>query len=363
MQNLISLNSLQGEAFGLLGKADGYKVLKCPTCEEIFAVRIDVENMKCPHCSHQSIKTQNCDYSSAIFKHDEKYRKLMDAKKISLIAFLILLVLAVVCVDSGAMSFITGLLSSIALISWLGFIGAVANCRAPQIFRQEVDAAMNRNISFAINEAKEKEYRKDSGNLANRPKEVVSTFSGHSFYVYKENDNLIFFPVINNFMNSDVIIKSEKEVVPIKLIDFFEQGGDIRHEMQISGGNSGVGGAALGYWLAGPLGAALMANPTEIQSQDVAHDERCIRIQYTKGGRTTQLLFPLENYAVFKMLIPEKERAQKVENVKGTTAPNISTSDNDVFATLKKLSELKEQGILTEDEFNKKKEELLKNIK
>ena len=118
MQNLISLNSLQGEAFGLLGKADGYKVLKCPTCEEIFAVRIDVENMRCPHCSHQSIKTQNCDYSSAIFKHDEKYRKLMDAKKISLIAFLILLVLAVVCVDSGAMSFITGLLSSIALISY-----------------------------------------------------------------------------------------------------------------------------------------------------------------------------------------------------------------------------------------------------
>ena len=51
-------------------------------------------------------------------------------------------------------------------------------------------------------------------------------------------------------------------------------------------------------------------------------------------------------------------------NLQGSSTNNNAIQDNDkVFEDLKKLGELKAAGILTEDEFNEKKKELLSKIK
>ncbi|MCD6512828.1 MAG: SHOCT domain-containing protein [Thermoplasmata archaeon] len=45
-----------------------------------------------------------------------------------------------------------------------------------------------------------------------------------------------------------------------------------------------------------------------------------------------------------------------------TEKKNTDYKDDDIIIKLEKLKELKDKGILTEEEFNKKKEELLKRI-
>lgn len=358
LEKFPSANTLEGEAFGYLGASKGYKVLKCPECGRIFAVT-EQDARRCPRCSHSSSKVQTYNYDDSVAKYSCTYQKLHEMQMALLILFLASLVIAAIVADEGGMlSLITGGLSSIGLIGWILFWGVLKSSDRPEQFRQRAMDILQQDIASAINEVKEKEYQVKTKELTNeQKKEVISTFSGYSFYVYKEQDNLVFFPIIDTFSNYGAgVIQSQKEIVPIRNIDFFEQSGSIRHETKVSGGNSGVGGAALGYWLAGPLGAALMANPTEVHSEEIKHDERNVSIQYTKDGRTTQLAFPLENYAVFKTLIPEKEKCVRTETV------NTANEETDVFDVLGKLSKLKEQGILTEDEFRQKKAELLKKM-
>ena len=167
------------------------------------------------------------------------------------------------------------------------------------------------------------------------------------------------------------IVWNKVKTIPICKIDYFTLTGEVSYSTKVSGGNSGIGGAAVGYALGGSLGAALLANPTEIKSEEIRHDERRVYLQYSKDNKTYSLNFMPSELASIRELIPEKEygknpmtQIQKDESAR--TTPKENTENKvpfDVFNTLKKLSELKEQGVLTEDEFGKKKEELLKNIK
>ena len=145
--------------------------------------------------------------------------------------------------------------------------------------------------------------------------------------------------------------------------------GEVSYSTKVSGGNSGIGGAAVGYALGGSLGAALLANPTEIKSEEIKHDERRVYLQYSKDTKTYSLNFMPSELASIRELIPEKEyganSAHQPQRVKpAVTSPKETLeSKTDVFGILEKLSELKDQGVLTEDEFCKKKEELLKSIR
>ena len=117
------------------------------------------------------------------------------------------------------------------------------------------------------------------------------------------------------------------------------------------------------------MGAALLANPTEIKSEEIKHDERRVYLQYSKDNKTYSLNFMPSELASIRELIPEKEYganfAHQPQRVKpAVTSPKETPeSKTDVFGILEKLSELKDQGVLTEDEFCKKKEELLKSIR
>lgn len=167
------------------------------------------------------------------------------------------------------------------------------------------------------------------------------------------------------------IVWNKVKVIPICRIDYFMLTGEVSYSTKVSGGNSGIGGAAVGYALGGSLGAALLANPTEIKSEEIKHDERRVYLQYSKDNKTYSLNFMPSELASIRELIPEKEYGKnpipQIKKMEATrTTPRENTENkvpSDVFDTIKKLSELKEQGILTEDEFNKKKGELLNNIK
>ena len=108
LEKFPSANTLEGEAFGYLGASKGYKVLKCPECEKIFAVT-EQDARRCPRCSHSSSKVQTYNYDDSVAKYSCTYQKLHELQMALLILFLASLVIAAIVADVGGMlSLITG---------------------------------------------------------------------------------------------------------------------------------------------------------------------------------------------------------------------------------------------------------------
>ena len=105
----------------------------------------------------------------------------------------------------------------------------------------------------------------------------------------------------------DALWNQKVKTIPRRNIDYFMLTGDVRYETKISGGNSGIQGAAVGYALGGATGAAVLANPTEVKSEEIAHDERRVYMQYTNNEKTYEMNFQPEEHATLRALIPEKE--------------------------------------------------------
>ena len=72
-------------------------------------------------------------------------------------------------------------------------------------------------------------------------------------------------------------------------------------------------------------------------------------------------MFYQQTYEQFKKLMPNKEIRGDINNITQTLNNNINNNQN-VYVELEKLSTLKDKGILTEEEFNRKKSELLSRI-
>lgn len=63
------------------------------------------------------------------------------------------------------------------------------------------------------------------------------------------------------------------------------------------------------------------------------------------------------------MLLPRERKTHKLTGLFTKKATNTEEkTDEDVFKTLNKLSKLKERGVITEEEFNAKKKELLSRL-
>lgn len=91
-------------------------------------------------------------------------------------------------------------------------------------------------------------------------------------------------------------------------------------------------------------------------------------IQYNTGFMSAQIkIFASGNTAEFKMYTKKRVK-EFVDNVNSKLNPtdasktNDSEQKDDFASKLEKLAKLKEQGILTENEFNEQKTKLLANI-
>lgn len=95
--------------------------------------------------------------------------------------------------------------------------------------------------------------------------------------------------------------------------------------------------------------------------------EKISSVQYeTKWSFGTLSIFSLGNKAVFDQMNQERGKviADFIHSKQFTskdTEPTITKGD-DVFVKLEKLGKLKEQGIVTEEEFQEKKRQLLSQI-
>ena len=149
--------------------------------------------------------------------------------------------------------------------------------------------------------------------------------------------------------------KLEKEwtmiSVPLDKIKHFKIVGSIGYSSNVRGG----GGAIVGSRVM--TAAYINGVKTDIQK----HDDRNVEFFYEdESGKTVSLLFGPSAYDCLMKLIPEKafdavvSNAPQSEEVAQPTAP-ASTS----LSQLKELKELLDMGIITQEEFDAKKKQIL----
>lgn len=193
-----------------------------------------------------------------------------------------------------------------------------------------------------------------------------------SVFIWKQDDNICFFPDAPSKQNSrEFLVINALTIfsIPIMDVEHFSVEGEKTIENKISGGGGGgvdLGGAILGGVIAGGPGAIIGGREKvkDVTSSLVTHDNRETILKYFVDGARQSMRFSLGTYQVLDDLIPEKEinvvRAIKFEQIKQTQK---DIDDNQkVTDQLRELKMLKDEGILTEQEFADKKQVLLNKI-
>lgn len=179
---------------------------------------------------------------------------------------------------------------------------------------------------------------------------------GRTYYIWKDKEDLKFFPAAKSFNNEDNTLKT----VPLSSILFYETTGERYHETKISGGGGrrvSVTGAVVGKAVGGTAGAVLLGNKgaKPVTSRDVVHDNRAVALRFPNQ---MFINFAFQDYTVFRMVIPEKDSAavtqKKTAPQKKAETPSVSAADE-----IAKYKKLLDDGAITKEEFELKKKQLL----
>ncbi len=189
-------------------------------------------------------------------------------------------------------------------------------------------------------------------------------------YLWIENNMLNLFPMSKYYKEWEICSSSKPDVsklklksIPIESILYFEEIGELRKYTTLSGGGTSLKGALLGYVIADDIGA-IIGSREPIKTEVVSEDDRRIELIYKNSeNEIVNLEFTHDAYDVFKKLIPLKE-LRKIVGL--NTVQNI---DNDINIEiqqtkstkekLKQLNEMKEEGLITDEEFLEQKKKIL----
>lgn len=149
----------------------------------------------------------------------------------------------------------------------------------------------------------------------------------------------------------------------IQNIKYYQIEGEVYSETKVSGGGGGgssLAGAVIGGVIAGGAGAIIGSrrDVEPITSKTIRHNNRCIVIHYCDGNDTAHMevsRLSSEAYPILFSLLPQKEYKYVISQQPVVSA--LSVTDK-----IRELAKLKDDGILTEEEFVAKKTEMLKQI-
>lgn len=139
--------------------------------------------------------------------------------------------------------------------------------------------------------------------------------------------------------------------IPLDRIYFYKQAGGLITNTSGSGGHSSYS------MITGFHGKI---NPVNISTK--VEDSRCTQLFYESNGKDYTFELAYDDFVTLKKLLPEKSLdivnaalAAKTENI-------FLVNNNDPKGRLEKVKTLFEEGILTEAEYNTKREEIVKSI-
>lgn len=302
----------------------GFAACQCPECKKIVVIKKDL------------LKGVRDGYSPEIIKCDCGYQgSHVNPKALATNHLMWLGMTFLMIIISYVLMFLDTKGYAVAVAVAVGAVMAIITLITwkvkPQIVEKAKSAIYRKEATLRDNEANfEKEcwnsYQKEVEQFkSEKAGRIIQKKDGEHVYIGRDEHNLYLMPIYDeSYRASDISISrwlgvkkvenvhdalwSQKvKTIPRRNIDYFMLTGGIRYETKISGGNSGIQGAAVGYALGGAIGAAVLANPTEVKSEEIAHDERRVYMQYTNNEKTYGMNFQSEEYATLRALIPEKE--------------------------------------------------------
>jgi hypothetical protein len=165
---------------------------------------------------------------------------------------------------------------------------------------------------------------------------------------------------------------SSVEVIDFDDIYYWKVEGQLRRDTVILGGGSSgggisLGGAMLGGVLAGDAGMIiggrekLTINP--IYSEIEEKDERLVELVYIKGKENKKMVFPFSQVDFFKLNLPQKTPDfANISTKKNTNKGRTAIDENEFEIKINKLETLLSKKIITQEEFDKKRKELIDSL-
>ena len=138
--------------------------------------------------------------------------------------------------------------------------------------------------------------------------------------------------------------------IPLKSILYYEERGDLYQHAIVSGGGSRYDA----------LTDATVSEP--IKTQIVSEDYRIVELTFkNQEGEIESLEFEHDAYEVFKKVMPMKD-IRKIQSLKAVQSKTSPKRPSSVKKQIKQLNELKEEGLITEEEYAKRREKILDSI-
>lgn len=172
-----------------------------------------------------------------------------------------------------------------------------------------------------------------------------------SVFAWKDNNIL-------NFCGTNDCNGVRKISISIENIQFYTRNGDYRVETTVEGGGVDLGGAVVGGVLAGGVGA-LLGGREKITTTNKEIDDRNTYLYYIENNENKRMVFTSKDYNELSKLIPEKEMSY-IQNSK--IVESNTSQGNNIYKDIEELAKLRDKDILTEEEFNQKKQLLLDKI-
>ncbi|GLC32178.1 SHOCT domain-containing protein [Clostridium omnivorum] len=183
------------------------------------------------------------------------------------------------------------------------------------------------------------------------------------YYIWREANNIkLALNPINVINLATEVGQGKVMMFPIDKIQYYSIVGDAYTETNVKGGGSSLTGAVVGGVIAGGAGAVI-GSRKEIKTETNRVDNRKTIITYSDNGTTRNIFFAPDAYETLLQLIPEKDINFINSNINSSASTqNKDDINNDVYDKIRQLAKLKDDGILTEEEFNSKKKVLLEKI-
>lgn len=178
----------------------------------------------------------------------------------------------------------------------------------------------------------------------------IKELQDYFFWKDENNLNIVSLPTIHSNSEKLDFYFELNAAIDIAKINYYTIQGDKYAITDIQGGGSSLGKAVVGGAIAGGAGAVI-ASRNEIKSTTDVVDDRRTMIYYEDGNEKSIIVFSSSAYEYLLKTLPEKEYSFVMSQQNNKTTSNV--------LELEQLAELRDRGILTEEEFSVKKKQLL----